>query len=80
MNITELLKQKKFTLKSDGTLFGIDWDAVRKTNRCPLCGNKLYDSQKYRENVICRSKKHKFFKIKKWTPTCFTGTLTTKNK
>jgi hypothetical protein len=58
-------KYKNVEVRSDGTLFGIDWDAVRKTNRCPLCGSKLYDSRKYPDSILCRSKSHRFFKIKK---------------
>ena len=59
-------KYKNMKVVSDGTLFGIDWDAVRKTNRCPLCGNKLYPSMKYPDSILCRNKKHRFFKIKKF--------------
>lgn len=67
MEINNLLdKYKQMKFKSNGLLFDIDWEAVRKTNRCPLCGCKLYDSRKYPDSVVCRSKKHKFFKIKKW--------------
>jgi hypothetical protein len=59
-------KYKNYKYRVPDMLFPIDWDAVRKTNKCPLCGNKLYDSMKYPNSIICKSKKHKFFKIKKW--------------
>ncbi len=59
-------KFKNFKYRPTGLLFEIDWDAVRKTNRCPLCTNKLYESRKFKDSIICRNKKHAFFKIKKW--------------
>lgn len=58
-------KYDKIDYKPSGTMFPIDWEWVRKENRCPLCTNKLYSSLKYPDSVLCRSKKHKFFKIKK---------------
>jgi len=54
----ELPSLSKFTVKSDGTLFGIDWDTVRKTNSCPLGGNRLYPMLN-KPYIYCRSKKHK---------------------
>lgn len=43
---------------------GIDWDAVRRENKCPW-GHKLY-AMRDKPYVYCKSKKHKRFVIKKW--------------
>lgn len=59
-------KTLEFRSHPDGMLFPINWDWVRENNRCPLCENKLYISRKYPDSIICRNRKHKFFKIKAW--------------
>lgn len=69
INTSLFEKYRKLEVISNGTLFNIDWTWVRKENRCPLCLCKLYDSVKYPDSIICRSKRHKFFKIKKWQST-----------
>lgn len=63
-------KYKDLKFRHNEQLFEIDWEAVRKSNRCPFCGNKLYPSLKYKGYIICKNqskkKKHRFFKIKAW--------------
>ena len=60
-------KYKDMKFRESEQLFEIDWEAVRKTNRCPLCGNKLYPLFKDKNYIRCKSKKHRYFKIKAWS-------------
>jgi hypothetical protein len=59
-------KYENLKFRHSEQLFDIDWEAVRISGRCPLCGNKLHESLKFKDSIICRNKKHRFFKIKKW--------------
>ena len=56
-------KYKKMELKTDGTLFGIDWKTLKETKTCPW-GHKLYPMLN-KPYLYCKSKKHKSFVIKK---------------